>query len=85
MRVTGLNGLAFGDFNGLAGPAVVGKLTFKALATGRADITLNANLSGPNNPGPFVSATTFVPQNVGFTGASIDILQSLSRYPQHCR
>lgn len=85
----GLNDLGFANFNGIAGPALVGQLTFKALAAGHAAIALDANGGGPpDNLGPFLSATppsdpNAPPpiQNVTFTGAAIDISPSAVPLP----
>ena len=71
-----LNGLAFGDFLGLSGPSTVGTLTFVALGQGTSMLTMAQNEGPPpeDNPGPFVSATTFLPQDVEFHNASVSVV-----------
>ncbi|HEX9628119.1 MAG TPA: hypothetical protein VGA00_14355 [Acidiferrobacterales bacterium] len=65
-----LNGLAFGSFTGLSGPAVVGTLSFTALAAGTATLTTADN----DTPwGGFISATTGTAQAVTYTGADVTI------------
>lgn len=66
-----LNGIAFGDFNGLMGPALVGTLNFTALSPGDALLTLAVN---DFPAGPFVSATTFVEQTVEFGSATVTVV-----------
>lgn len=68
-----LEGLAFGNFNGLSGPGVVGTLTFKAEAVG--DIVLSmAVTSEALKGGEFISATTYGPQLVTFGTADVSIV-----------
>lgn len=68
-----LEGLAFGNFNGLSGPGTIGTLTFRAIALG--DITLTmAVTSEANKGGEFISATTFGPQLVSFGTAGVSIV-----------
>jgi hypothetical protein len=65
-----LNGLAFGNFAGLAGPGVVGTLTFNTLGTGLANFTMADNVSPA---GAFYSAVTFNQQTVAYNGATVNI------------
>lgn len=65
-----LDGIGFGDFGGLTGPAKVGTATFQALSAGAWDL----NLAGTDSlVGPFVSATTFGVQSVQFGSASVQV------------
>ncbi|MEM9387837.1 MAG: hypothetical protein AAGA68_22480 [Pseudomonadota bacterium] len=69
-----VDGFAFGDFNGLEGPADVATITFVAFAAGstsvmpRGDDTVGGMLAGC-----FVSAVTFQCQSVSFGDASVVI------------
>lgn len=69
-----VDGFAFGDFNGLEGPADVATITFVALTAGttavmpRGDDTVGAMLAGC-----FVSAVTFQCQAVSFADAGVVI------------
>ncbi len=71
-----LNGLAFGNIDGLSGPSTVGTLSFTALGEGTSPLTMAQNEGPPpeDNPGPFVSASTFEPQDVVFENASVSIV-----------
>lgn len=60
--------IAFGNFVGLSGPSLVGTLSFTAVGTGTATISTTGT-SG--TAGPFVSATTYMPQTMNYTGTSI--------------
>lgn len=64
-------GAAFGDWIGLAGPSLVGSMTFLAENSGLANFALSAteNLAVGN----FVSTFTLEEQNVSFTGSSVHI------------
>lgn len=66
-----IDGFAFGDFNGLTGPAEVATATFELLAAGATSITMDDDADGIT--GPFVNALTFQPQDVTFIGADLDI------------
>lgn len=63
-----LVGLAFGNFNGLAGPAEVGRFHFVALAEGPAVLSLAPNVAPA---GDFISLQTFGPQAVAFGSAQL--------------
>lgn len=66
-----LNALSFGNFDGLAGPSHVGTFTFNTLAPlGTASLTM-ASDQPDGFAGPFISLTTFLVQNVIFTGADV--------------
>jgi hypothetical protein len=65
-----LNGLAFGDFNGLSGPARVGQFSFQALAEGEVTLGMAAN-DAP--AGGFFSAVTFSAQSPQFIGAAVQV------------
>jgi DNA-binding beta-propeller fold protein YncE len=67
-----IDGFAFGDFNGLTGPADVATITFKALVPGVTSVTMDDDSDGIG--GPFVSAITLEIQTVDFQAAAIDIL-----------
>ncbi len=66
-----LEGLAFGNFNGISGPVRIGTLTFDTLAAGTAmfgiDVTSNMLVGG------FVSSVTFGSQMPEFVGATVEI------------
>ena len=66
-----LEGLAFGNFNGISGPVRIGTLTFDTLAAGTAifgiDVTTNMLVGG------FVSSVTFDTQMPDFVGATVEI------------
>ncbi len=66
-----LDGIAFGNFAGLSGPAVVGTIVFEALDIGVVDLmtALNDSVAGA-----FFSALTFRQQPVDFFGTSIQIV-----------
>jgi hypothetical protein len=68
-----LNALAFGNFDGLSGPARVGTFLFNTLsAFGTTPITNESD--EPNGPaGPFVSANTFQPIDVTYNNATVTI------------
>lgn len=65
-----LNGLAFGQFNGLSGPARVGTFSFRTLAEGPATLSMTAN---DVPAGGFVSAVSFSAQSPQFVGATVQI------------
>lgn len=67
-----LEGLAFGDFGGLSGPASVGTLTFDTLMPGTAVFTMGET-TDPLKGGGFISAVTFSGQDPMFVGASVKI------------
>ena len=65
-----LDGIAFGDFNGLPEVATMGLLQFKVTALGSFDLILAADSGGV--AGDFFSATTFQKmENIKFEGATI--------------
>jgi hypothetical protein len=70
-----LNALAFGNFDGLTGPALVGRFTFRAGGTaGVTSLTMTADdLDGV--AGPFVSAIDFLPMDVDFIGADVNVVE----------
>ena len=65
-----LNGLAFGNYDGLEGPSTVGTLTFNTIGTGTVWFTMADNDSPA---GPFYSAVTFEQQTVDYCCASVTI------------
>lgn len=68
-----LSALAFGSFEGIRGPTVVGTLTFTVLSlgdTGDTDIAVEANAQ-PS--GGFHVLATFAPQDVLFAPASLNL------------
>ena len=68
-----LNGLSFGDINGIGGPKLIGTVTFNTLTAG----TTNLSLADNDAPvGGFYSAVTLVPQTVNYTGASLVIISN---------
>lgn len=68
-----LEGLSFGNFNGLSGPGVVGTLTFQVIAFG--DVVLSmAETDNLLAGGAFTSATTFTSQAVNFGTAGVTIV-----------
>ncbi|MEL7448708.1 MAG: choice-of-anchor D domain-containing protein [Pseudomonadota bacterium] len=61
--------IAFGNFNGVSGPAPVGTLTFTALGGDKSTVTPG---DGTNTVGgPFLSAQTFDVLEVTFSGATV--------------
>lgn len=70
VRSNELNGIAFGEFNGITGPASVGVLTFQANQAGSFEFNLAAN---DFPAGAFVSAVTNRPFAPDFTGARINV------------
>ncbi len=66
-----LNALAFGNFDGLTGPARVGTFTFNTKSVlGPTSLSMAAD---DFLAGPFISLTTLLPQNVTFIGANVNI------------
>jgi len=65
-----LNGLAFGEFEGLSGSQLIGTLTFNPLSTGTVDLALSDN-STPM--GTFYMVDGSVPATINYTGTSITI------------
>lgn len=65
-----LNGLAFGNFDGLSGPSIVGTLIFNTIGAGVANFTLAENVLPA---GGFFSAATFDQQAVTYSGASVNV------------
>jgi len=65
-----LNGLGFGEFNGLSGPSLVGTFTFNTLASGSASFSVAEN---DFPAGAFFSATTLAAQFVDFQGATVKV------------
>jgi hypothetical protein len=77
-----LNGIAFGNFEGMFGRSLIGFLTLDALAVGSYDITLANNEGGPpSNPGPFVSFTTGLPMAIDFHGTTVQVIASAIPLP----
>jgi len=67
-----LNGLAFGEFEGLSGSLLIGTLTFHSLNVGIADLTLSDNsLTGPM--GAFYMVDGSELGGINYTGTSITI------------
>ncbi len=67
-----LEGLAFGEFGGLTGPARVGTLTFNTkMQAGTANFTMDTTTN--TLVGGFVSGVTFLAQTPEFIGASVDL------------
>ncbi len=66
-----IDGIGFGEFMGLSGPATIGTLTFTALDVGLAGISLAETDNG--FVGGFYSATTYGSQTVTFGGATVNI------------
>lgn len=64
-----LEGLAFGNFNGLT-VGIVGTLTFQALTAGNSLLSMAVTI--PSKGGDFVSANTFDVQSVTFNGANVN-------------
>ena len=70
-----IEGFAFGDFNGLGGPADVAMATFVAAQAGRSDIVARPDsFAGANIAGCFVSLNTFQCQSVTFEDASLTVV-----------
>lgn len=63
-----LNGLAFGSFDGLSGPSLVGTLTFLTLGTGTAYFDMMDNVAPV---GSFYSAQTFDQQAVAYDASAV--------------
>lgn len=63
-----VSNIAFGNFAGIGGIFTIGTLEFTALDAGTISL-MTASTSGA--AGPFVSATSFVPMDVTFNGATI--------------
>jgi hypothetical protein len=77
-----LNGIAFGNFEGMFGRSLVGFLTLEAVALGSFDVTLANNEGGPpNNPGPFVSFNTGLAMDIDFQGTTIDVISGAVPLP----
>ncbi|MDF1556106.1 MAG: hypothetical protein P1P84_23750 [Deferrisomatales bacterium] len=70
-----LQNLYIGNFSGLAGPALVGTLTFSADAMGTSLLTMadSALAAADGGAGPFYSAATFAEQVVDYTGAEVNV------------
>jgi hypothetical protein len=66
-----LSGIAFGQFNGITGPGIVGTVTFAAIGSGVGSISLSDTANAI--VGPFVSAVTFAVQDVEYSGATVDV------------
>lgn len=67
-----INGLNFGNSDGLAGPYKIGTFTFQAINPGMSLVTLQEN----DIPfgGGFWSANTYEYQNVNFSGAEVNVI-----------
>ena len=69
-----LNGIGFGNFEGIDGASLLGVLTFEALAVGTSALTLAENEGGPpDNPGGFFSIAG-TPIDVDFGGADVAVV-----------
>ena len=65
-----VSNIAFGNFNGISGPALVGTAVFQTTATGYTTILTTAT-SG--SAGPFVALSTYAPQSVTFAGTNVTV------------
>ncbi|MEK6749872.1 MAG: putative Ig domain-containing protein [Pseudomonadota bacterium] len=63
-----LNGLGFGNFDGLWGPSLIGTVTFSPIAQGTANFTVAENAQPL---GRFYSVRLFSAQTVKYTGANM--------------
>lgn len=68
-----LNGIAFGDFFGISSAGLVGTLEFAIDAAASAGFTSLFTAANDFPAGPFVSGVTFLPMEVDFFGAEIEI------------
>ena len=69
-----LNGIAFGNFDGLFGTLTVAQLSFTALAPGGGIFSLAANEGGPpDQPGPFVSIGGDVIDDISFGSVQVSV------------
>lgn len=68
-----LEGLAFGNFNGLTGPGVVGTLTFQAIALGDTSLSM-AVTSEALKGGDFISEADYSVQLVTFGSANVNVV-----------
>ena len=64
-----LNGIAFGDFGGLGGSAVIGTLEFLANTPGSFDFSMACNVL----PAGCFFSTGFAPQLPDFNGATVNV------------
>lgn len=64
-----ITGIAFGNFNGLTGPAKFGTLMFDVIDIGQTLIDLAVNTG---NYGSFYSALTLEPQNITFVDTAVN-------------
>jgi len=67
-----LEGMAFGEFGGLAGPGVVATLTFQAIGLGNSALTMEVT-SEALKGGDFVSDVNFLPMVVDFGTANVNV------------
>ena len=67
-QLNSVTNIAFGNFAGLSGPYTVGTLVFSVLSSGDISL-LTAETIG--SAGPFVSAITYSPMTVSYTGATV--------------
>ena len=69
-----LNGIAFGNFDGVGGVFQLGVLTFEALAVGASELSMAENEGGPpDNPGGFFSIAG-TPIDIDFGGADVVVV-----------
>lgn len=68
-----LEGIAFGNFNGISGPSRVGTLTFDTIAAGTASFSA-ADTTDPLKGGEFISEETFQAQVVDYVGADVTVV-----------
>jgi hypothetical protein len=71
----GLNGMAFGSFDGLYGPTLVGTFTFDTLVQGTINFSMADNITPM---GGFYSARSYLAQTVSYTGVDVNILDNNS-------
>jgi len=65
-----ITAIAFGDFSGLAGPALVGTASFSAIGAGTANFAMSDNV-GP--AGPFLDLGTFAPITVSYVTSGLEV------------
>jgi hypothetical protein len=62
--------IAFGDFTGVTGPALVGTASFSAIGAGLADFGMSDN-GFP--AGPFLDLTTYIPMTVAYNSSALEV------------
>ncbi len=67
-QVNSVSNIAFGNFLGLSGPYTVGTLVFTAVNAGNISLLIAETIG---SSGPFVSAVTFSPMRVNYTGTTV--------------